>query len=77
VIATCRAGTEIATVVSECGLVVPPGDGAALAAAIEQLADDSAQRTLLGQQARGYAEENLARDAVLGRLLKQMASNSL
>jgi colanic acid biosynthesis glycosyl transferase WcaI len=77
VIATCRAGTEIATVVNECGLVVPPGDGAALATAIERLADDDDARLRLGGQARLYAEKNLARDAVLGRLVKQMASSSL
>lgn len=69
VIATCRAGTEIATVVSECGLVVPPGDGAALATAIERLADDGAGRTLLGQKARLYAEKNLTKEAVLARML--------
>ena len=39
VIATCHEGTEIATVVSQCGLVVPPGDGARLASAVERLAE--------------------------------------
>jgi colanic acid biosynthesis glycosyl transferase WcaI len=48
VIATCRAGTGIATVVSQCGLVVAPGDSAALAAAIEQLVDDHETRLRLG-----------------------------
>jgi colanic acid biosynthesis glycosyl transferase WcaI len=69
VIATCRDGTEIATVVSQCGLVVPPGDSAALAAAIERLVDGEIERTLLGQKARLYAESNLAKDAVLARML--------
>jgi colanic acid biosynthesis glycosyl transferase WcaI len=73
VIATCREGTEIATVVSQCGLVVPPGDIAALAAAIEDLADDDVARRRLGAQARLFAEENLERDAVLGRLVEQFA----
>lgn len=77
VIATCQQGTEIAHVVSQCGLVVPPEDGVALAVAIEQLADDSAAREMLGAKARRYAEENLARDAVLGRLVMQMQSNLL
>jgi colanic acid biosynthesis glycosyl transferase WcaI len=71
VIATCREGTEIASVVSQCGLVVPPGDVAALAAAIEHLADDDVERRQLGAQARLFAEENLERDAVLSRLVKQ------
>ena len=74
VIATCQEGTEIAAVVSQCGLVVPPENGTALAAAIEQLVDDDAARFQLGLQARRYAEENLARDAVLGRLMQQMQS---
>jgi len=77
VIATCQQGTEIAHVVSQCGVVVPPEDGAALAAAIEQLAEDSAAREVLGAKARRYAEENLAREAVLGRLVRQMQSNLL
>lgn len=69
VIATCRAGTEIATVVSQCGLVVPPGDSTALAAAIERLVDGGTERALLGQKARLYAEKNLAKEAVLARML--------
>lgn len=73
VIATCREGTEIAAVVSQCGLVVPPEEGAGLAAAIEQLADDNKLRVSMGEMARRYAEENLARDAVLGRLLGLVA----
>lgn len=77
VIASCHDDTEIAHVVSQCGLVVPPEDGAKLATAIERLADDSSARMALGEKARCYAEENLARDAVLGRLVKQMQSNLL
>lgn len=77
VIATCNEGTEIAVVVQHCGLVVAPGDDAALALAIEQMFNDVATRLRLGMQARAYAEKNLARDSVLGRLAKKMASNSL
>ena len=77
VIATCNAGTEIAVVVQHCGLVVAPGDGAALALAIVQMVNDVATRLRLGTQARAYAETNLARDSVLGRLAKKIASNSL
>ena len=77
VIATCNEGTEIAVVVQHCGLVVAPGDGAALALAIVQMVNDVATRLRLGTQARAYAETNLARDSVLGRLAKKIASNSL
>ncbi len=74
VIATCQMGTEIAMIVSQCGLVVPPENAAALAAAIERLVDDSELRSVLGQYGRRYAEENLAQDAVLGRMVKKMQS---
>jgi colanic acid biosynthesis glycosyl transferase WcaI len=65
VIATCRAGTEISEIVSQCGLVVAPEDGAELALAITALADDPEKRKLLGRQARTLAEKNFERDAVL------------
>ena len=68
VIATCRRDTEIANVVSECGLVVAPGDGAGLAQAIMKLADDPALCLQLGIHARHYAETHLASEAVLGRM---------
>lgn len=72
VIATCHEGTEIASVVSICGIVVPPEDAVSMAAAVEKLADDEMLRRKLGAQARHFAEENLARDAVLGKLEKQL-----
>jgi colanic acid biosynthesis glycosyl transferase WcaI len=68
VIATCHVDTELDTVVSKCGLVVPPEDSAALAVAICRLADDPALRTHLGRCARVYAEDNFERDAVLERI---------
>jgi colanic acid biosynthesis glycosyl transferase WcaI len=68
VISTCRPGTELETVVSKCGLVVPPDDDAAFAAAVCRLADNAATRVELGRRARNYAETNFERDAILGRL---------
>jgi len=68
VIATCLTGTELETVVSQCGIVVPPQDSAALAAAICRLTDDTAMRLDLGRRARAYAEANFERDAILGRM---------
>jgi colanic acid biosynthesis glycosyl transferase WcaI len=68
VIATCHAGTELDMVVSSCGIVVPPQDGAALADAIRLLADDPTLRARLGHCARAYAEDNFERDAVLERI---------
>jgi colanic acid biosynthesis glycosyl transferase WcaI len=68
VIATCRPGTEISEIVSQCGLVVAPQDGAALALAVRRLADDTTMRLELGRRAREFAESNFERDAVLGTL---------
>jgi colanic acid biosynthesis glycosyl transferase WcaI len=68
VIATCRAGTELSEIVSQCGLVVAPQDSTALALAIRRLADDVTMRLELGRQAREFAESNFERDAVLGCL---------
>lgn len=68
VIATCKAGTELDTVVSNCGIVVGPKDSAALAAAVVRLADDAALRTELGRCARAFAEANFEQDAVLERI---------
>lgn len=72
VIATCEEGTDLHGVVSQCGLVVPPQDQAALADAIISLADDRATRLELGRRARAYAEENFERDAVLARVFASL-----
>jgi colanic acid biosynthesis glycosyl transferase WcaI len=68
VIATCRMDTEIANVVSECGMIVEPGDSTALAEAIVKLADHPELRLQLGINARHYAESHVSSDSVLGRL---------
>jgi len=67
VVATAHPGTEVAEVVAQCGLVVPPEDAAAFAGAIVRLADDAALRKAFGQAGREYAEQNLDRDVVLRR----------
>lgn len=68
VITMSERGTELHTVVSQCGLVVPPGDTAALAGAILKLADDPAARRELGKRARAYAEHHFEIDLVLDRV---------
>jgi colanic acid biosynthesis glycosyl transferase WcaI len=65
VIATVGADTEIAGIVNQCGLVVPPENRAELSAAIVRLADDRTLRLELGRSARAYAETHFARDAVM------------
>jgi colanic acid biosynthesis glycosyl transferase WcaI len=68
VIATCRPETEISEIVSECGLVVEPENGADLAGAIVKLADNPEYRFRLGRRARSFAEDNFERDAVLNAM---------
>lgn len=68
VIATCHAGTELHSVVSNCGAVVPPQDSEALANAILSLAGDPTARTKLGRSARIWAETHFERHAILGRM---------
>jgi len=70
VIATCRTGTEISEIVSQCGLVVAPENGAELAEAITALADDPETRILMGRRGRIFAEDNFERDAVLSTIFE-------
>lgn len=57
-IAAVESLTEIAALTErhQCGVLSPPGDGAALAAAIVQLADQPHLRAAMGQRARVAAE---------------------
>jgi colanic acid biosynthesis glycosyl transferase WcaI len=72
VIALCQHSTEIARLVSDCGLVVAPEDGLALADAIEKLADNNELRTMLGVKARHSAKEKFEKNNVLNRLVYQL-----
>src|SRR5579862_4712847 len=70
VITMARPGSELESVVSRCGLIVPPDDAGSLAAAIAMLADDAAMRAALGAEARAYAESHFEIDSVLGRVFE-------
>jgi colanic acid biosynthesis glycosyl transferase WcaI len=72
IVATCHEGTEMAHVVSKCGVVVPPDDQAALAHAIEALANQPATRREMGLLARRFAEDHLAQKSVLSKWLRQI-----
>jgi colanic acid biosynthesis glycosyl transferase WcaI len=65
VIATCRVGTELESVVSHCGMVVPPEDQKALSQAIAALADDPLIRMELGRHGREWAVEHAERDTIM------------
>lgn len=67
VVATAHAGTQVARVVSQCGLVVAPEDANALAAAVRHLAARPDEREMLGHAARHYAVSHWGRNEVLTR----------
>ncbi|NCP95824.1 MAG: colanic acid biosynthesis glycosyltransferase WcaI [Nitrospirae bacterium CG18_big_fil_WC_8_21_14_2_50_70_55] len=74
VVATALAGTQVAEVVAGRGWVVEPGDGAALAAVILELACKPEERACLGRAARDYAVAHWSREAVLGEFERELAS---
>ncbi|CAN0628021.1 putative colanic acid biosynthesis glycosyl transferase WcaI [Burkholderia multivorans] len=65
VVAMANPGTELYDAVSRRGVVVPPGDPAALAAAIGGLASNASERARLGKAGREFAQAVLSREAVL------------
>jgi colanic acid biosynthesis glycosyl transferase WcaI len=73
VIATCNPSSEIAKVVVECGLVVPPNDEDALIHAIKALVDNDSERARLGLAARNYAEVHLSIEHILNNVVGQMS----
>jgi colanic acid biosynthesis glycosyl transferase WcaI len=74
ILATADPDTEVADVVRSCGLVVPPGDPAALAAAALRLIADPTLRARLGAAARAYALEHLAKHRILIRFEQDLLS---
>ena len=78
VIATAHGGTEVANVVKDCGLVVPPESPVEFSKAILLLARDEGLRHRLGRAGRDYAERFLDRDSVLRSFaaeLKKLSAN--
>ncbi|MEX3825194.1 hypothetical protein AB3X93_44275, partial [Paraburkholderia sp. BR14262] len=66
-------GTSLFDVVSDHGIVVPPEDSGALAAAIVDLAGDPARRAELGHAARRYAKRMLSPQAIFDVLEARLA----
>lgn len=79
-IATTPSDSALAEEIEGAGLVVPPGDAAALAQALESLLDDPEARAEMGKVARQKALDRWDMDVILTRFrrqLEQITSNSL
>lgn len=72
IVATAHTGTEIAGIVQDCGIVVEPGDGCAVAQAIQLLSKDSDLRSKYGQIARKFAVRYLSREVILDSFEREM-----
>src|SRR5206468_1266946 len=72
IVAAVRADGAIATAVAGAGVVVPPGDARAIAAAIVNLARDRVRGAVLGRAARETAERNWDREKILSMFEKEL-----
>jgi colanic acid biosynthesis glycosyl transferase WcaI len=72
VIATARAGSQVAEVVSRCGQVVMPGDQQEFMTAVERLGRSPEERQRLGLAGRAFAVEHWSKQAVLRRMLEEL-----
>ncbi|MGT2504143.1 WcaI family glycosyltransferase [Bradyrhizobium guangxiense] len=74
VIAMAGQGTGLAAEVEDAGLVIPPGDTQALAAAIARLSEDRALCEKLGTEGRRRSVERWDRRTIVRRWVEDMAA---
>lgn len=76
VVVAAESGTELSDVVlrAGCGLVVPPENPTAFAAALTTLIEDPERREAMGRAGRAYCVRHLGADAVLGRFERLLRS---
>jgi colanic acid biosynthesis glycosyl transferase WcaI len=72
VVASARAGSDVARAAGAGGLVVPPGDAEAFGAAIRRLLSDVRLRADLARAGRVYAASNWDRETVLQAMMAQL-----
>lgn len=71
VVATCHPHTELANVLTHCGVIARPGCVSSLAQAVQVLSDAPTRRQELGAHARTYAEHSFAKESILARWMSQ------
>ncbi len=69
VVAGAHTQSALGQLVACCGIVVPPEDGAAMAAAVRALAGDADRRAALGRAGRERVVAEWGRDAILAELV--------
>ena len=74
VIAGAHEGTQIAEMVKDCGVVVPPDDASAVAEALLRLAGDADSRRALGRRGRARALAEWNREGILERFEAELAA---
>ena len=74
VVVMANPGTGLAAEVAGAGLVIPPGDAQALAAAVRTLVSDPELRSSLGKGGRTIALARWDKTAILGRLDSTLAA---
>lgn len=74
VVAMARRGTALYDAVVPRGVIVPPDNVKALAAAITVLASDPERRAALGKAARDYAERALSPESTIGTFEARLAT---
>jgi len=77
IVATVHLDSELAKTIEGCSIVVPPEDSKALAAAILELAGNSAKRRLLGQRGRSIAVSLFDKQTVLQEFENQLCASGL
>ena len=77
VIATASGGTELAEVIEETGLLVPPENLQELTQAILSLAHDMPRREALGKQGLQFVHTHWEKELVLEKLLYKLRYNTV
>ncbi len=71
ILATVDKKSQVASVLSESGMITPPGDLDSFINGIKYLASNVDQRNFLGVRARSYAEKNLSKSTILSNAEKE------